>query len=601
MSDFVIQKFLGLDTRRSEVTSAPGTLFKLENCHVNQGAEIEKRKEFLKGLLPNGRNFGLESVSAGLVVFGDQPLSAPTYQVSRSTNVGTLYFTHFPFGVQVGDLISVSGFSGGNSGLNTASATVISVDTGFGFITYNTATSGTIALNSAVGTVAYIGTLPFGATYQKLTAPPVSPPIQMTGVVSSSVYSDKCFVVASFTNGKNYVYYDGVLVNDFTAGLVLAGMTKADIAAELVSQANLSANYTGVVDPVTNTMFTISGKDGNSFYSIATVSPSTSSGVITQIQENVSSAGTAATGAAGSFQVVDGMAGASITQVSAGGNNLLVNAVVWSVSSSNTALLVATEINRNSPSTGYTAQSSGNTVNIVYGTTGTSGNGQALVVTVTNSSGAGVVTAYSFFSFVDNTGVATITITKLSYGGAGTSNLLGASSFAYGPAATYTTLPALMTALAASLNGAANAFIASADGPVLYVAHRVTSSSDSQANTSANQFFLAFTGGTDITITVNSLGSIAATASPTNVSGTLQGGQGATTQPTVITVGGGVPPYTYKWNALNAAGWSITTPTAASTKFSTQYAGLTGTFACTVKDSQGNTATSNTVTAKSYF
>src|ERR1035437_9362481 len=67
----------GLDARRSELTSMPGTMKRLVNCHVNQGAEIEKRKAFVPTTIPLPANtFGLEAGSSGLVTFGS--IAAPT-------------------------------------------------------------------------------------------------------------------------------------------------------------------------------------------------------------------------------------------------------------------------------------------------------------------------------------------------------------------------------------------------------------------------------------------------------------------------------------------------------------------------------------------
>lgn len=70
MSFFAIQNFrFGLDTRRSEYTSQPGTLLTLNNCHINEGGEIEKRQAFSQatGLI---NTFGLVAGASGLYVFG---------------------------------------------------------------------------------------------------------------------------------------------------------------------------------------------------------------------------------------------------------------------------------------------------------------------------------------------------------------------------------------------------------------------------------------------------------------------------------------------------------------------------------------------------
>ncbi len=67
-----IQNFkYGVDSRRSELTSQPGTLVRCENAHVNHGGEIEKRKGFFKNKYTFPTNtFGFEYTAAGLVTFG---------------------------------------------------------------------------------------------------------------------------------------------------------------------------------------------------------------------------------------------------------------------------------------------------------------------------------------------------------------------------------------------------------------------------------------------------------------------------------------------------------------------------------------------------
>ena len=48
MAQFVIEDFAnGLDLRRSHDTAPPGSLRVLNNCFINEGGEIEKRKAFL--------------------------------------------------------------------------------------------------------------------------------------------------------------------------------------------------------------------------------------------------------------------------------------------------------------------------------------------------------------------------------------------------------------------------------------------------------------------------------------------------------------------------------------------------------------------------
>lgn len=93
MSVFKIQNWkFGLDTRRSELTSQPGTLETAENVHINQGAEIEKRKAFvLSGINAFSSNvFGLDVASGSLVAFG----SAAVESVTVPTNVTYVQCAH---------------------------------------------------------------------------------------------------------------------------------------------------------------------------------------------------------------------------------------------------------------------------------------------------------------------------------------------------------------------------------------------------------------------------------------------------------------------------------------------------------------------------
>jgi hypothetical protein len=69
--EYVIDDFSnGLDTRRTNLTTSQKALVTAQNVHINQGAQIEKRRAFVDvGSLPSSV-YGLELTSNGLVVFG---------------------------------------------------------------------------------------------------------------------------------------------------------------------------------------------------------------------------------------------------------------------------------------------------------------------------------------------------------------------------------------------------------------------------------------------------------------------------------------------------------------------------------------------------
>jgi len=65
----------GMDARRMALTSKPGTLQELINCHITRGGEIEKRKAFYPfKSLPSG-TFGLHASNGQLWTFGSQDVS----------------------------------------------------------------------------------------------------------------------------------------------------------------------------------------------------------------------------------------------------------------------------------------------------------------------------------------------------------------------------------------------------------------------------------------------------------------------------------------------------------------------------------------------
>lgn len=89
-----LQNFkFGLDARRSELTSQPGTLVKCENAHINHGGEIEKRKGFYKNANTFPTNtFGLEVTSLGLITFGSD--AAPNAALPNGVTYQRLQHPH---------------------------------------------------------------------------------------------------------------------------------------------------------------------------------------------------------------------------------------------------------------------------------------------------------------------------------------------------------------------------------------------------------------------------------------------------------------------------------------------------------------------------
>lgn len=76
MAYFVVEDFrFGMDRRRERVAGTPGTLWLGKNVHVTRGADIERRKKFVRAYsVPN--TFGAAVVRSQLYVFGSADLAA---------------------------------------------------------------------------------------------------------------------------------------------------------------------------------------------------------------------------------------------------------------------------------------------------------------------------------------------------------------------------------------------------------------------------------------------------------------------------------------------------------------------------------------------
>jgi hypothetical protein len=188
---FEIKNFApGLDTRKSLLTSLPGTLATLQDMHVNQGGELEKRKAYVATAASFANTFGAQPTPNGIMVFGSQPA--------------------------------------GNF------------------------------------------TLPAGYVYQQLIHPDAA--TAMTSVVSSTLYGDYPLVVAQFADGYSFVFYNGLLVADYTSGVVLPMLnTNAKIAAALAALVNNSNQYTAIQSVALTNEVDVYSQPGNSFNAVVQV------------------------------------------------------------------------------------------------------------------------------------------------------------------------------------------------------------------------------------------------------------------------------------------------------------------------------------------
>lgn len=612
MSDFIVQKFLGLDTRRSEVTSAPGTLFTLENCHVNQGAEIEKRKEFQKLLLPTG-TFGIESVSSGLVTFGSgiTPFVFQSVSVSRTSNIATIVLSSPPPWM-AGIRFKVTGFTGGDSTFNVFSSTAVLTVVGTS-ITYNNPGPNVSSTPDTNGTVTYRpGTNPnLFITYQRLAHPDGS--TAMTGVAYSCVFEDKCFVLATFADGKTFAFYDGSIVNDFKDGLItsiLAGNNPA-IASEIVAEINRSTGYTAIIDPSVNTDVVISGKN-NAAYSLAT-NVTSASGTLAAIKNNLPQPAGLSSNAVGTFNIVNCVGfqtsspppftTPSITSIQVNGAEILYGApdAVYmdrdSLDGNSLASKVALAINRKSAASGYSAESQGSQVSITSVAPGTTPNGYEVKVT-TNY---GIVAIFNFgaincdLCYITLGAVVTnptLTLTSITVNGG--SNIM---SRAFAMPADGADITSFLEAVMIDINTkAASPYVCTqlasdSTGQTMALSRKVCSSSD-PASVNVVITYTPTTGTPVFSFTNFSPG-FSAVASPAGAAVTNRSWSGVIT----VVANGGTAPYTYKWTYVS--GNTAIIPTnynAASTQFQTPgntFTGYTAVWECVVTDSSATPKVAN--------
>jgi len=122
--------------------------------------------------------------------------------------------------------------------------------------------------------------MPPGVTYQKLDHPDG---LAMTEVVFSTLYGGYPFVLAKYSDGKTYPFYNGVLIGDFVDGITRASMgSNAAAATHMAGVINAYGNgYSAIASGAT---VTVTGPAGIDYAATATVdSPMTAT--IATIQE----------------------------------------------------------------------------------------------------------------------------------------------------------------------------------------------------------------------------------------------------------------------------------------------------------------------------
>lgn len=460
--------------------------------------------------------------------------------------------------------------------------------------------------------------------YQRLQAPTGN---AMSSVVASTSFQGNCWVIAQFNSGaETYAFYNGVLIRDFTDGLILSSLTtNALIAAAVVAAINRTTSTTGysaVQDVSPTSALDITGPVGVTYTVTDVLSGSNAgSGTINIDQVNNGTPQILGVSASGQFQIVGGSTGSSnkITSIKVGavvdgthGVELLNASVAWGTSNQATAVAVAVAINSFTGTSNYTAQAQGSVITI-FATVASGAGSNGFIVQVTAA--GNVCIGNCFFSFA---GVAsTLAVTSILLGGVviGGGSPLGPSS------ASPPSFADLASIVAAGVNAQTSstkvlAFtpLDSAGNPqnTVYISKTITRSDDVPLTLTVN--LSGTTGGGSI-ISGNTV-PLTATVSNTQVSNVLQvttnNAQTLQAQAQVFPAGGTGSGYTYQWNQVAVVTQGTQNETmhlivgnAAVAVFQYRYninvqinedfSVAVYTYNCTITDSGGNVTVSPTV------
>lgn len=235
------------------------------------------------------------------------------------------------------------------------------------------------------GSVSTPDDLPAGVRYQRLVAPDGA---AMTGISSTTSFNGMLYVVADFSNGMQWHFYDGNLVTDWGGGIVLPYMVDNNgIAEHLTDIINASSTFTAVR---TGTQIVISGSVGVNYDAAVSTANMTGGSddqnlLLTTLQD--SGAGQQAAQASGYFSIIGGVTGTgngiSYVRVMEGSTpvNLISSAVPFNVTPQKTAIDVANAVNTGFATHGYQAISKVSRVYIYApDADGASANGRVVLV-----------------------------------------------------------------------------------------------------------------------------------------------------------------------------------------------------------------------------
>ena len=336
MPYIVVEDFRGgLDTRRMNVTSTPGTLTTLTNAHITRGGEIEKRTAFVSLADLPSNTTGLAAAGGQIYCFGSVAASAVTFATGTPANINYVRLQH-PSASALTKILSVDFYNGR---------------------TY-------AAAEFADGTIHhfYDGTRITDWFDGRARAQ-----IQVTGGTLGGTAATASFIVTGGTNNPG-------------DNLRVLRVNNVDIIASAVA-------HTGDNATTAANIVTAIGAGGSGYTASASGATVTVTAPAVGIAQN---------GYQLTFEVDGVVTLGSVAHMSGGVNNAVTNITVngvaiigsqvnWGTSHSVTAAAIATAINDYTSAPEYEATAVDSYVNIISKASGTSFNGHAIAVTVTGN------------------------------------------------------------------------------------------------------------------------------------------------------------------------------------------------------------------------
>ena len=324
MSYIKIESFKpGLDTRRSELTSLPGTLEVCENAHINPGGEIEKRKAFVSHPLAIFRRSIVGQIDYLPILINNVFYGYYAINLSNVTDAYS-YFTGWEGRLFVDDL--------GNQGIiidvaSPTTATIFLISSTTPVTCYGARIyEATLGLQNTTNGLEVYGSASAsyltglggvsGATYVQLVCP-ISASYYLTKIVTSVNFGGKAWVVAQFANTglktdvfatRTFVFYDGVALGEWWNGYLIVTSGSPGFLSRMMAKINAITGFYATnltLDGSGNEVsFLVTSDYGISFTAVAAIISGSST--LTAIQTGAALIPIPGYGAAASFRVTGG-------------------------------------------------------------------------------------------------------------------------------------------------------------------------------------------------------------------------------------------------------------------------------------------------------